>query len=204
VQKYYRKCCKEYHEKTFPVDPASFLTPLAAGLKPGATVLDVGCGSGRDLLWMKNRGFNVMGLEGSAGLAELAAENTGGEIIKADFEAYDFTQLSVDAIVLVGALVHLPHVKMPAVLNSIIKALKKDGKILLTLKKGAGRTSDTHGRIFYLWQDDEIRGLFNRLKLKVTAYFQLPSTIGTGEVWLGYILEPDNPGGLLKPSGNPA
>jgi hypothetical protein len=78
---------------------------------------------------------------------------------------------------------------MPAALNSITRALKKNGKILLTLKKGTGRRSDRHGRIFYLWQDNEIRGLLNHLNLNVTAYFQLPSTIGTDEIWLGYVLE---------------
>jgi len=31
----------------------------------------VGCGSGRDLLWLKNRGFKVIGFERPKGLAEL-------------------------------------------------------------------------------------------------------------------------------------
>jgi len=32
---------------------------------------ELGCGSGRDLLWLKNRGFHVIGFERSPGLAEL-------------------------------------------------------------------------------------------------------------------------------------
>ena len=45
--------------------PAPFLTPLADRLPAGSLVLDVGCGSGRDLCWMKSKGFRVMGLERS-------------------------------------------------------------------------------------------------------------------------------------------
>jgi SAM-dependent methyltransferase len=111
------------------------------------------------------------------------------DVIEGDFETYDFSRLSVDAIMLVGALVHLPHSKVPEVLNSITKALKGNGKILLTLKKGTGRSSDPHGRVFNLWQDDALRKLFNRLELVVIDFFKQSSEICTDEVWLGYVLE---------------
>ena len=186
---YYQQNYRKYHEKTFSVDPTSFLTPFAEKLKPGATILDVGCGSGRDLLWFRQRGFEVVGFERSPGLANLARENVGCEVIEGDFETYDFSRLSVDAIMLVGALVHLPHNKVSQVLNSITKALKGNGKILLTLKKGTGRSSDPHGRVFYLWNDGELRDLFKDLGLDVIDYFQQSSMIGTDEVWIGYVLE---------------
>jgi len=186
---YYQQYYREYHEKTFSVDPTSFLTPIAIKLKPGATILDIGCGSGRDLLWFKNRGFEVVGFERSPGLAGLVRKNVGCEVIEGDFETYDFSRLSVDAIMLIGALVHLPHNKVSAVLISINKALKDDGKIFLSLKKGAGNTSDSHGRIFYLWNDGELRDLFKDLGLDVIDYFQQSSTTGTDEVWIGYVLE---------------
>jgi SAM-dependent methyltransferase len=186
---YYQQNYRKYHEKTFSVDPASFLTPFAEKLKPGTTILDIGCGSGRDLLWFRQRGFEVVGFERSAGLAGFARKNVGCEVIECDFETYDFSRLSVDAIMLVGALVHLPHNKVPEVLNSINRALKDDGIIFLSLKKGAGNTSDAHGRVFYLWNDGELRDLFQKLGLDVVDYFQQTSMVGTDEVWIGYILK---------------
>jgi SAM-dependent methyltransferase len=186
---YYQKNFRKYHEKTFFVDPSSFLTPVAEKLKDSATILDIGCGSGRDLLWFKNRGFNVIGFERSHGLASLARKNAGCEVLEGDFETYDFSQLSVDAIVLVGALVHLPPSKAPAVLNSISRALKDDGNILLSLKKGAGSTTDSHGRVFYLWNDGELRDLFKDQGLDVIDSFQQSSMIGTNNVWIEYVLE---------------
>ena len=71
----------------------------------------------------------------------------------------------------------------------IIRALKDDGNILLSLKKGAGNTTDSHGRVIYLWNDGELRDLFKDLDLDVIDYFQQSSTTGTDEVWIGYVLE---------------
>jgi SAM-dependent methyltransferase len=76
---FYQKNYKAYHEKTFSIDPSSFLEPLARRLPTEAFILDVGCGSGRDLLWMKKQGFDVIGFERSLELAELARENAGCE-----------------------------------------------------------------------------------------------------------------------------
>ena len=186
---YYQKNFKEYHKKTFNIDPSSFLLPLSEKLSPGACILDIGCGSGRDLLWFRQRKFEVVGFERSHGLACLARKNVGCEVIEGNFRTYDFSRLSVDAIMLVGALVHLPHSKVPAVLNSISRALKGEGIIFLSLKKGAGNISDSQGRVFYLWNDGELRGLFQKLGLDVIEYFQQASMIGTDEVWIGYVLK---------------
>ena len=83
---FYQENFKAYHQKTFSIDPSSFLEPLARRLPAEAFILDVGCGSGRDLLWMKKRGFDVIGFERSPGLAELARDNVGCEVIEGDFE----------------------------------------------------------------------------------------------------------------------
>jgi SAM-dependent methyltransferase len=72
MSEYYKVNIKAYHEKTFSIDPSSFLAPLARKLPAEAFILDVGCDSGRDLIWMKKRGFDVIGFEQSPGLAELA------------------------------------------------------------------------------------------------------------------------------------
>ena len=74
---FYQKNHKEYFESTVGIDPSTFLSPLADRLSPGAKILDIGCGSGRDLLWLKNLGFKVAGFERSSSLATLAQEHAG-------------------------------------------------------------------------------------------------------------------------------
>jgi SAM-dependent methyltransferase len=189
MSNYYQKNYKAYHEKTFSIDPTSFLVPLAQRLPPEAFVLDVGCGSGRDLLWMKKRRFDVIGFERSSGLAELARDNVGCEVIQGDFETYDFSTILVDAIMLVGALVHVPHEGFPKVFENITAAISDNGSVLITLKQGSGDRTDSDGRIFYLWEESKAREVFDTLGFKVCDFSPSVSKTGSGEIWMSYVLD---------------
>ncbi len=134
------------HAQTFPLYPAPFLAPLTRHVPIPARVLDVGCGSGRDLLWLKQRGYDVLGLERSPGLAKLARTHAGCEVLCADFDSFDFTTLAVDAVILIGALVHVPRDRFPATLARILLALKPGGHVLLTMKQGKGTSTAVDGR----------------------------------------------------------
>ena len=186
---YYQKKYKAYHEKTFSIDPSSFLAPLAQRLPPDAFVLDVGFGSGRDLLWMKKRGFDVIGFERSPGLAEFARDNVGCEVVEADFETYDFSSILVDAVMLVGALVHVPHERFSDVFQNIASAIPENGSVLITLKQGSGDLTDPDGRIFYLWKDPKARELFDTLGFKVCDFSTSVSKTGSGDLWMSYVLD---------------
>ena len=189
MQDFYQENYKAYHEKTFSIDPSSFLTPLAQRLPAEAFVLDVGCGSGRDLLWMKKHGFEVIGFERSPGLAELAREITGCEIIEGDYETYDFSSILVDSVMLVGVMVHVPRERFSNVFKNITSAIPDNGLVLTTLKEGSGDITYPDGRIFYLWEDPKAREMFDTLGFKVCDFSSSISKTGTGDVWMSYILE---------------
>ncbi len=186
---YYQENYKAYDQKTFSIDPSSFLEPLAQSLPPEAFILDVGCGSGRDLLWMKERGFDVIGFERSPSLAELARDNAECEVIEGDFETYDFSLIFVDAVMLVGALIHVPHERFSKVFESITSVVSKHGCVLITLKEGSGSRTDPDNRVFYLWEDQKAQEMFETLGFKVRAFSKAVSKTGSGDVWMSYVLD---------------
>jgi len=190
---YYKKHYAAYHERTFFIDPSSFLEPLEKRLAPGCLILDIGCGSGRDMLWLKNRGFKVIGLERASGLAKLARKNTGCSIIESDFLDYEFFKLKTDAVLLVAALVHVPNDKIRAVFKRVTSGLKNGGKVLATLKQGEGTNSDENGRVFYLWQDQALRQIYDEIDFTVIDFFQQVSKVNEGDTWLSYVLEKRSP-----------
>ena len=187
---YYQDNYLEYHESTVKIDPSSFLEPVTQRLLPSAVILDVGCGSGRDMLWLKQRGFNIIGFERSPGLTELAKKHSGCQIIEDDFEQYDFSGLSVDAIILVGALVHVPHNKFQSALENIVRGLKQEGHVLVTMKENMNVPPDLSSeRVFYLWHDRDLRDIFDNLNLIIVDFSRQESKIRATDVWLGYVLQ---------------
>lgn len=179
----------DYHLRTFNVDPSSFLKPLINRLRPGALILDVGCGSGRDLLWLSKRGFRVIGMDRSSQLAALAKANSSAPVIVADFEVFDFSRFSVDAAILIGALVHISPERFGAALQNITVAVKKGGYTLLTLKEGKGSGTDRHGRVFFYWEHARLHEHFARCSMDRVECFKQFSLIDQNDIWLTYLLQ---------------
>ena len=138
--------------------------------------------------WLKDRGFRPTGFERSEGLAALARVHSGCPVLKGDFEVYDFSGMDVDAILLVAALVHVPHDRFSKILSNIVQALKPGGYALITLKEGQQNTEVSADRIFYRWRDEYFRKVFLKLKLTVVDFSRQVSKIREKDVWLGYVL----------------
>jgi SAM-dependent methyltransferase len=189
MEDFYQRHYTTYHQKTFHIDPSSFLELLIRHLKPGDTLLDVGCGSGRDLLWLKEHGYKVTGFERSEGLATLARKHVGCEIIEGDFEHFDFSKQIFDAILLCGSLVHIPHAQLETVFGSVIGGLGEGGKVLVSLKEGKGSSIDGEGRIFYFWRNEDLRDIFSSHGFRVLVCHRDVSKVNSSDSWLSYVLK---------------
>lgn len=188
-QRFYNTHAETYFKQTVQVDSSPFLSPLTKHLKPRATIMDIGCGSGRDILWLKKKGFSCLGLEKSPNLAALARKHTKTEIMEADFELFDFSKLNMDAILLIGALVHVPKEKFPPVFKHLLHALEPKGLVLITMKQGKGSQPNTDGRLFYLWEKPQLERVFKELNLICLDYSTQSSQIRESDTWMGFLLQ---------------
>lgn len=185
---YYEIHAHEYYEKTVSADPSGFLSPFIQYLPPQPRILDVGCGSGRDMLWLKQRGFQPTGLERSAFLARLARKHSGCPVIEGDMEHFDFTIGSWNALMMVGSLVHIPHDRFFPIIQKLLFGFASPCVILLTMKAGKGSNRAADGRTFYLWSEAALENIYARLGLQTATFFRNASAIGSREPWLGYVL----------------
>jgi SAM-dependent methyltransferase len=192
LNNFYEENHQQYFNSTVGIDPSAFLNPLAKLLKPQATVLDIGCGSGRDLLWFARRGFEPTGFEQSPKLARLAREHANCPVIEGDFCHYNFSILQFSALAFVGSLVHLPKETVPLILQSTCKALVPGGLLLITMKEGCGSSCADDGRVFTLWPKKELEKIFAANNIHVLSFSRQVSKLRSNDIWLGYVLRFDN------------
>ncbi len=193
VTDFYQSRYRDYFKRTVSVDPALFLTPFIRHLGKGASVLDIGCGSGRDLLWLKDRGFTATGVERAPGLAQLARAHSGCEVIVGDFETLDFSVFGVNAIMACGSLVHVPHERLTGLLKRMLMALACSGVAYISLKQGQKTTSDQFGRVFYLWETERLERIWQDLGLTVLDFSCSQSAVNSKDDWLAYVLKLEGP-----------
>jgi len=157
-------------------------------LEPKATILDIGCGSGRDLLWFARQGFRPTGFEQSPSLASLARKHANCPVIEGDFICYNFSDLQFSALVFVGSLVHVSQEAFPSILTSTCQALIPGGMLLITMKEGNGTFFAGDGRVFTLWSRQDIEKIFVASKLRILDFSRQKSKLRPDDIWLGYVL----------------
>ncbi len=86
---YYNTHADHFAESTFNVDMESLYQPFLQLLSPNARILDLGCGSGRDSLGFKNKGYQVEAMDYSEELVKKAIILTG--IKKSFCVVHDFS-----------------------------------------------------------------------------------------------------------------
>jgi len=117
----------------------------------GQTALDAGCGSGRYLRELHNRGARVIGMDLSAAMLNRARETTT-RIARADIRALPFDAMSIDLVVCGLALGDVGELELA--LSEIARVLRPEGRVIYSVVHPAGeaagwsRTFESDGRQF--------------------------------------------------------
>ena len=116
-------------------------------LPSAASVLELGCGGGRDAQYMIARGFAVDPTDGVPAIAAKASERLGLAVRIMRFDEFAASE-KYDAVVASASLLHVPREGLPDVLARIWRALKPGGWHLATYKTGQVEGRDEFGRYF--------------------------------------------------------
>lgn len=122
---------------------------LANVVAPPGPVADLGCGPGAHALALARRGYDVVGVDGSPRMVEVARTRAAGDEVDVRFEVHDvrtplrFADASLGGVLAVLVLQHLSH--PAAFMAEIRRCLRPGGHLLITApgRDSASPTSQT-------------------------------------------------------------
>lgn len=116
-------------------------------LAPGASILELGCGGGREAEAMIAAGFIVDATDGVVALAREAEARIDQPVRVMRFDELD-AETIYDAVWANACLLHIPWPTLPGILACIHRALKPGGWHCASYKIGDGEGRDGFGRYF--------------------------------------------------------
>ncbi|MFH7765046.1 class I SAM-dependent methyltransferase [Acinetobacter sp. BSP-28] len=158
---YYNQFADEFAQATLHVDMETLYQPFVAELPESARILDLGCGSGRDTLAFKNKGYQVDAIDYSEVLVEKATQLTGIAVQKQSFYDIDIQDI-YDGVWACASLLHCDRNRLPDVLKRIKAALRRGGICYMSFKYGV-TDREKNGRVFTDLDEQQAKALLDQL-----------------------------------------
>ena len=186
---YYNLNAKKFIENTQNADMHLTQDKFLQLLPESASILDFGCGSGRDTKYFLEKGYQVVATDGSAELCRLASSFTGIKVKEMLFQELD--EIGVyDGIWACSSILHLPKQELLPVIRKMCIALKDNG-VIYTSFKDSNFEGERNGRYFTDFTEDTFREFIKVIpELMIEdQWITLDVRPGRGEEkWLNLIL----------------
>jgi SAM-dependent methyltransferase len=105
--------------------------------QPPFRLLDFGCGPGRDLVYFRSLGHEVVGLDGCANFVHRARAASGCVVLHQSFLKLDLKAAYFDGIFANASLFHVPMQELERVLGELRDALVDGGVLFCSNPRGS-------------------------------------------------------------------
>lgn len=152
------------------------------------TILDFGCGPGRDLKVFAELGHIAVGLEGAGRFTEMASNHSGCEVWHQDFLKLELPDGRFDGIFANASLFHVPSRELPRVLKELCATLKPGGVLFSSNPHGNNEEGWNRGRYgayhdLASWQRYMTAAGF----VEITHYYRPPGLPREQQSWLASV-----------------
>ncbi len=164
-----------------------------SSFEQGGRILDIGCGSGRDLADLGRQGFQPFGIDGTAEFVRLAQElhpELRGRVahgLLPDFPVPFGGEF--DGVLCSAVLMHIDTTELFNSVLTIKRCLKVNGRLLISIPGHRPDTGDderdAHGRLFKAYQPGYLRLVFERLGFTLIEQWTNPDSMNRPEIeWI--------------------
>ncbi|BCG04128.1 methyltransferase (plasmid) [Paraburkholderia sp. PGU19] len=145
---HYNLRAEDFREGTRDHDVSQNIAALLSHIEgePPFTILDFGCGPGRDLKVFAALGHVAIGLDGAERFAAMARTDTGCDVWQQDFLKLDLPDGRFDGVFANASLFHVPSQELPRVLRQLLATLKPGGVLFSSNPHGRNEEGWNRGR----------------------------------------------------------
>ena len=153
-------------------------------------VLDLGCGTGTASLELLKNGFAPFPVDASLEMIKVAEVLLGDKPRQISFDEIDEHDF-YDAIWANFSLLHIKKNQFCDILMQLFFALKEEGILFFSLKRGAGESRDKLGRFYSYYEKSEVEKLLEKASFRTKTFCEGTSIglAGEKENWMGFFCE---------------
>lgn len=147
----------EWRDQTPPTDMYALLQRY---FTPGGKTADIGCGAGRDVAWLNDRGFPAVGYDAAEGLLAQAATDFPSLVFRrAELPALDSIERdSYDNVLCETVVMHLPPDEITQACARLFEILRPAGTLYLSWRVAeSASTRDAAGRLYTAFDARRVR-----------------------------------------------
>jgi SAM-dependent methyltransferase len=135
---HYNEHAEDFFAGTIDHDVSQNIDALLGAITTPAphTILDLGCGPGRDLKTFSGLGHRPIGVDGSERFVAMARQYSGCEVWQQDFLHLDLPPALFDGIFANAVLFHVPSAALPHTLDQLFCTLKPGGVLFTSNPRG--------------------------------------------------------------------
>jgi len=187
---HYNLRAEDFWEGTRDHDVSQNIAALLDHIRgtPPYTILDFGCGPGRDLKTFAQMGHVAIGLEGAMRFADMARAHGGCDVWQQDFLSLDLPEGRFDGVFANASLFHVPSGELPRVLRELHATLKPDGVLFSSNPRGNNEEGWNRGR-YGAYHDPEAWRHFGEAAgfVEEMRYFRPPGLPRDQQPWLATV-----------------
>ena len=188
MSNYYDVNAKEYIESTINCDMSFHYQKFLKYLPKTGKILDVGFGSGRDMIYFKSLRYEVEGIDTSIEFVKNMKEKGFNVRLESACELNYSDEY--DGIWACASLLHIKRDELEEVIIKCMKALKENGVFYCSFKYGSMEV-EKDGRYFNYINEESMSKLLNKNNINVMEIYKTNDvrTDRNNEIWINVIIQ---------------
>lgn len=194
---YYSAHASEVAQR-YEAAPSSLADRYSVSFKAGGRILDIGCGSGRDLAELQRQNFDAFGIDGTPEFVQIAQSyhpELTGKVTHGLLPGFlppfggEF-----DGVLCSAVLMHVDSTELFNAALTIKRCLKVNGRLLLSVPSQRSDIEETdrdvNGRLFKTYHPGYLRLIFERLGFSLIDQWGNSDAMGrNGVEWVSLLFQ---------------